>query len=122
MRYKFLEGFLYNDKKKFLYVVDQQNYIFKTLLFNPDSNVSVLSKSSIRNITINDNITDPFLKGSLTILNDGESLERLQTPKNVKEFEPDADILKGYTYRGDGRDLFYLEIIPVENVDESYVN
>ena len=39
MRYKFLEGFLYNDKKKFLYVVDQQNYIFKTLLFNPDSNV-----------------------------------------------------------------------------------
>ena len=120
MRYKFLEGFLYNDKKKFLYVVDQQNYIFKTLLFNPDSNVSVLSKSSIRNITINDNITDPFLKGSLTILNDGESLERLQTPKNVKEFEPDADILKGYTYRGDGRDLFYLEIIPVENVDESY--
>ena len=120
MRYKFLEGFLYNDKKKFLYVVDQQNYIFKTLLFNPDSNVSVLSKSSIRNITINDNITDPFLKGSLTILNDGESLERLQTPKNVKEFEPDADILKGYTYRGDGRDLFYLDIIPVENVDESY--
>ena len=120
MRYKFLEGFLYNDKKKFLYVVDQQNYIFKTLLFNPDSNVSVLSKSSIRNITINDNITDRFLKGSLTILNDGESLERLQTPKNVKEFEPDADILKGYTYRGDGRDLFYLEIIPVENVDESY--
>jgi hypothetical protein len=120
MRYKFLEGFIYDDKKKFLYVVDQQNYIFKTLFFNPDSNVSVLSKSSIRNITINDSIFDPFLKGSLTILNDGESLERLATPKNVKELQPDADLLKGYTYRGDGRDLFYLEIIPVENVDESY--
>jgi len=120
MRYKFLDAFIYNDKKKFLYVVDQQNYIFKTLLFNPDSNVSVLSKSSIRNITINDSIFNPFLKGSLTILNNNESFERLATPKTVKEFEPDADLLKGYTYRGDGRDLFYLEIVPVENVDEGY--
>jgi len=120
MRYKFLEGFIYDDKKKFLYVVDQQNYIFKTLLFNPDSNVSVLSKSSIRNITIKDSIMDPFLKGSLTILNNGESLERLATPKNVKEFDANSDLLKGYTYRGDGRDLFYLEIVPVENVDESF--
>lgn len=120
MRYKFLEGFVYNDKKKFLYVVDQQNYIFKTLFLNPDSNVTVLSKSSIRNITLNDSIFNPFIKGSLTILNNGESLERLNTPKNVKEFNQDADVLKGYTYRGDGRDLFYLEIVPIENIDESY--
>lgn len=120
MRYKFLDGFIYDDKKKFLYVVDQQNYIFKTLLFNPDSNVSVLSKSSIRNITITDNIMKPFTEGSLTILNNGESLERLATPKNVKEFDANSDLLKGYTYRGDGRDLFYLEIVPVENVDESF--
>ena len=30
------------------------------------------------------------------------------------------DILKGYRFRGDGRDFFYIEIIPIENVNDPY--
>lgn len=107
----------YEDR--FSYVIDSEKYIFKTTLFNPDGDVITLTKSSILELNLIDNIFEPWLAGSIIIDNTDDSLERFVTKPEDSEFT-DSKGLKGYTVRGDGRDLLKIEILPLDGDKQDY--
>ncbi len=109
-----------NNSKDNEYIINNQKYIFNLVFLNPDNSLLTLSKNNVKNLTIQDNAFFPFNKLTISFVDDGNAFERLQTNKQETEFSPELDVLKGYRFRGDGRDYFYVEIIPIENVNNPY--
>jgi len=52
------------------------------------------------------------LKAEITLYNDNNAIERT-TPTSL-------NTQKGFTFRGDGRDVLFLEIIPLKSTDKEY--
>tara|TARA_R110001592_G_scaffold333415_2_gene617220 strand:- start:801 stop:2390 length:1590 start_codon:yes stop_codon:yes gene_type:complete len=92
--------------------IDNQFYYIRAALVNPDGERLDLSKGSLYNISLNDNLFDPFLKAEITLYNDNNAIERT-TPTSLNS-------QNGFTFRGDGRDVLFLEIIPLKNTDKEY--
>ena len=92
--------------------IDNQFYYIRAALVNPDGDRLDLSKGSLYNISLNDNLFDPFLKAEITLYNDNNAIERT-TPTSL-------NTQKGFTFRGDGRDVLFLEIIPLKTTDKEY--
>ena len=109
---------VYEDQ--FSYLIDGQKYLFKATLFNPDGDNLTLTKAQVKEIKLYDNIFDPWVKGEITIDNTEQSLERFRANPVDKELQPDATDIKGYTMRGDGRDVVKIEIIPLDSNNEDY--
>lgn len=105
---------LTSNTDNFICMIHDQKYIFKPVFFNPDNNFTVLTKSAIKNIILSDNALNPFRSLNITVINNDNSFERLVESPHLKEFS-DITSKKGYTFRGDGRDFFYFEIIPIED-------
>ena len=63
-------------------------------------------------ISIIDNLFDPFLKAEIMLYNDNNAIERTVAT--------DLNSQKGFTFRGDGRDVLFLEIIPLKSTDKEY--
>ena len=59
MRYDF--DTVYEDQ--FSYIIDNQKYIFKATLFNPDGDNLTLTKSQVKELKLYDNIFQPWIKG-----------------------------------------------------------
>ena len=92
--------------------IDNQFYYIRAALVNPDGDRLDLSKGSMYNISLTDNLFDPFLKAEITLYNDNNAIERtVPTPQNTQN---------GFTFRGDGRDVLFLEIIPLKSTDKDY--
>tara|TARA_R110002126_G_scaffold27390_3_gene92019 strand:+ start:6492 stop:8066 length:1575 start_codon:yes stop_codon:yes gene_type:complete len=92
--------------------IDSQFYHIKAILLNPDGERLDLSKGSLYNISITDDLFDPFLKAEIMLYNDNHSIERtVPTPLNSQN---------GFTFRGDGRDVLFLEIIPLKSTKKDY--
>ena len=108
---------------KFSAIIDKQKYIFKVTLSNPDGTNIVLTKGAVKNLNVIDNILKPWVSSSISIDNTASALERYVTNPVDLELTPDAIAEKGFTFRGDGRDLVQIEIIPLqENSLESDFN
>lgn len=114
----------YNEEtvyeERFAYIIDNEKYIFKATLFNPDGDLLTLTKSSVLELNIFDNIFEPWLKGSIILDNTEDALERFVTPPGDTEFNSNAPKAKGYTVRGDGRDVLKIEIIPLDGNKSDY--
>jgi len=94
------------------YKIDGQFYYIRAVLVNPDGDRLDLSKGALYNISLVDNLVDPFLKAEIMLYNDNHAIERtVPTSENYQ---------KGFTFRGDGRDVIFLEIIPLKSIKESY--
>jgi hypothetical protein len=92
--------------------IDNQFYHIRAVLLNPDGDRLDLNKGALYTISLTDNLFDPFLKAEIMLYNDNHSIERtVPTSLNSQ---------KGFTFRGDGRDVLFLEIIPLKNVKEDY--
>ncbi len=92
--------------------IDNQFYHIRAILVNPDGDRLDLTKGALYNISLADNLFDPFLKAEIMLYNDNHNIERLvPTPLNSQN---------GFTFRGDGRDILFLEIIPLKNSKEDY--
>jgi len=111
MRYSF--NTTYQDQ--FSYLIDNQKYIFKVTMFNPDGDTLVLTKPQIIDLKIYDNIFEPWTYGKISLDNTQQALERFRVTPTDLELQPDAVDAKGYTTRGDGRDFIKIEIIPIKN-------
>jgi len=111
MRYDFQT--LYSEQ--FVYIVDNQKYIFKATLNNPEGDQISLTKSSILNLILNDNLFDPWLSGEIVLDNNEDALERFVTDPTEREFNPKFQKSKGYTVRGDARDFLIIEIVPLDS-------
>lgn len=94
------------------YKIDGQFYYIRAVLINPDGNRLDLSKGALYNINIKDDLFDPFLKAEIMLYNDNHMIERtVPTQLNSQN---------GFTFRGDGRDILFLEIIPLKSVKKEY--
>lgn len=107
--------------ERFSYIIDNEKYIFKATLFNPDGDLVTLTKSSILELNLFDNIFDPWLKGTIILDNTDDALERFVSTPEGTEFT-DKKSQKGYTVRGDGRDLLKIEILPIDGNQQDYNN
>ena len=116
MRYDF--DTVYEDQ--FSYIIDNQKYIFKATLFNPDGDNLTLTKSQVKELKLYDNIFQPWIKGEIIIDNTEQALERFRTNPVDKELKPGSKEIQGYTTRGDGRDFIRIEIIPLNTTDQGY--
>lgn len=114
MRYDF--DTVYEDQ--FSYIIDNQKYIFKATLFNPDGDNLTLTKAQIKELKLFDNIFQPWIKGEVIITNTEQALERFRTNPVDKELKPNSKEIKGYTTRGDGRDFLRIEILPLNTSDQ----
>lgn len=104
-----LNGF---QAKNSSYKIDGQFYYIKAVLLNPDGDRLDLTKNSLYNISLTDNLFDPFLKAEILVYNDNHTIERT-TPTSLNS-------QNGFTFRGDGRDVLFLEIIPLKSTKEEY--
>lgn len=115
MRFDSTINSIFKQDNEFLARIDQQNYIFKNIFFNPDDNLIPLPQQSLKSLTIIDNIFEPFNKGSIIFINNQDAFERFTLTDSDTEFSANKKTNFGsYNYRGDGRDLLFLEIKPTE--------
>tara|TARA_R110000822_G_scaffold11739_4_gene42677 strand:+ start:9355 stop:10929 length:1575 start_codon:yes stop_codon:yes gene_type:complete len=94
------------------YKIDNQFYHIRAVLVNPDGDRIDLTKGALYNISLTDDLFDPFLKAEITLYNDNHTIERT-VPTSV-------NYQNGYTFRGDGRDVLFLEIIPLKSTKKDY--
>lgn len=118
MRFNKTIDSIFTEDSGFTARIDQQNYIFKTIFFNPDDNLVPLPQQSLKTLIVEDNIFEPFNKGSIIFKNNQNAFERFTLTNQDTEFQSNKETKFGsYNYRGDGRDLLYLEIKPTEGDD-----
>ena len=55
--------------ERFSYIIDNEKYIFKVTLFNPDGDLLTLTKSTVLELNLFDNIFDTWLKGTIILDN-----------------------------------------------------
>lgn len=108
-------------EERFTYIIDSEKYIFKATLFNPDGDLVTLTKSNILELNLFDNIFEPWLNGTIILDNTEDALERFVSTPLDTEFT-DKESQKGYTVRGDGRDLLKIEILPIDGNKQDYNN
>ncbi len=113
MRFKELENFTNNNSEIFEAIINDQKYSFLPLFVNPESDVVALTKPSVRRFVINDNVLETFHDAEIDIIDTGNAFERTIINNKITEFDKTASNFKGYNFRGDGRDLFFIEIIPL---------
>ena len=101
-----------SEAKALSYNIDNQFYYIRAVLINPDGETLNLQKGALYNISLKDDLFDPFLKAEIVLYNDNYAIERT--------VPTDLNPQSGFTFRGDGRDVLYLEIIPLKNVKEDY--
>ena len=100
------------EAKAFSNKIDNQFYYIRAVLINPDGDKLNLSKGAFYNISLKDDLFDPFLKAEVILYNDNHAIERT--------VPTDLNIESGFNFRGDGRDILYLEIIPLKNANKDY--
>lgn len=115
MRYDFQTTY----DEQFSYLIDNEKYQFKVILFNPEGDSITLNKSAVLELTVNDVIFEPWVKGSLVLDNTEDALERFVSDPADEEFY-DVQKVAGYTFRGDGRDFIKIEILPIDGTREDY--
>jgi len=111
MRYNFDTFY----EERFSSIIDAQKYLFKVTLFNPEGDRVTLTKKEVKELKLIDNLRDPWVRGTIALDNTEAALERFVTDPKERELQPDITPLKGYTYRGDGRDFIQIEIIPLND-------
>lgn len=112
MRYKIGDTTSFD---RFKYIIDNKYYVFRAILFNADSAVT-LTKTSIKELVIDDNIFNFYLQGHIIVENTDDVIERYVTESVENEFEKNF----GFKVRGDGRDILYLTIIPLIDGQDEY--
>ena len=120
MIYQNLVNLTRNSSEDNEYFINNQKYIIKILFINPDGSLFTLSKNSLKNLEITDNVFKPFNYSSISFKDNDNSFQRLATNQEDIEFNPELNILKGYNFRGDGRDFVFIEMIPVETTNQPF--
>jgi len=113
MRFQELNNFSNKNPEMFEAIISDQKYSFLPMFLNPETDIVVLTKPSVRKLIINDSIFETFHDAQVDIIDTGDSFERTIINNKITELNKTKANFKGFTFRGDGRDLFFLEIIPL---------
>ena len=99
----------------FQVVINKKNYLFRATFANADGYYVSFQKDAILDLKISDIIYTPFMGGHIVIDNTEDVIERYKLSQINKEFvNSNAPDIVGYRTRGDGRDLLYLTMIPLD--------
>jgi len=99
----------------FQVVINKKNYLFKATFANADGYYVTFQKDAILELKLTEVAFNPFIQGYIVINNTEDVIERFKLPQTNKEFTANtAPDIVGYRTRGDGRDLLYLTIIPID--------
>ena len=94
-------------------------FFYNILLFNPDFDVVRIKQASIKNLFIEDDLSNFYHKGYLIYDNKYDTLESLNSLQ--KSYYQNSALMnnlvqgsnsKGYRYRGDARDFLFIDIMP----------
>lgn len=96
--------------------IDDGSYKFILYLYNEDGKVMKLRKGSIVDLTIEDNLLEPFHYGELSFLNPHDTLER----SRYKTVDGNKQFHETWRFRGDCRDFLRFEMHPV--LDDTLTN
>lgn len=104
---------------QFKYLIGNKYYIFRAMLFNADSAV-LLTKTSIKELFLNDNIFNFYLDGYCIIDNTDDVIERYKSDDTDNNANKSTTNNRGFKVRGDGRDILQLTILPLLNGEDQY--
>ena len=119
MRNNQLFSYARENYKRFINLINKKNYFFRVTLINPGNLILDVQKSAVRELSIVDNVYNPFFSGYITIDNTDNSLERFKSDPSLSEFT-DKQTLQSYRVRGDARDILLITILPIEKGKDSY--
>ena len=100
---------LKNEVKPFIFKIENDEYFIRGIFINPNGDKVSITKQNLRSITINDNIHEPFVNAEILMMDTDNSFERTKQGSGVNE-------IKGFNFRGDGKDVFFLQIIPIKDI------
>ncbi len=104
-----------------VYIIDKKKYVVNLVFLNPDGSNLQISKNNVKNLNITDNILFPFDNSSISFVDNDNAFQRLKPDNKDIEFNPEfKEIYNGYNFRGDGRDFLYIEILPIDNENETF--
>lgn len=90
--------------------LDDRVFKFQVFMWNSDNRMAKISRGSIKELVINDNVYEWYHSGYMVISNPKNVLERA-SKKYIGAEEIDVD---PYRFRSDGRDYIYIEMdVPV---------
>jgi len=102
---------LETEAKAFLYQIGSDEYYIRGIFINPNGKTVPITKQSLMEIRIKDSIYDPFTDLSICLMDTDDAFQRTVQGEGGNKIE-------GFTYRGDGKDLFYLEINPIRDTKD----
>lgn len=102
----FLQEYQFND---FPYQINNNFYIFEVSLINYDGRLKVLNPQIIKELVIEDDLTEIFHKGYIILDNKYDSIER--TPI-IQQKDLLSDNLKDFFMKGDCRDVLRVTVLP----------
>jgi len=104
-----------SNYSSFQVVINKKNYLFRATFANADGYYTSFQKDAILDLKLVDVLYTPFMSGHIVINNTEDVIERFKLPQTNKEFvNSNAPDIVGYRTRGDGRDLLYLTLIPLD--------
>lgn len=96
------------EAKSFLYQIGNDEYYIRGVFINPNGDQVPLNKQSLKEIIIKDSIYEPFLDLKIVLIDSDNAFQRTKQGSG-------QNLIKGFNYRGDGKDIFYLEINPIKD-------
>jgi len=103
-----LTEFVEKNSKKTTVSIDNRDWFFTVAITNGKQRI-LLTKSSIQNLVIEEDLFTWYQKGYITVRNKSHHLERSTMPDKLLGKLGLSDV---YKIRGDGRDLIYINISP----------
>lgn len=104
------------------YIIDNQKYNISLFFINPDGSFVSVSKNSVKNLSLYDNVFNPHIKSSISFVDEADSFQRYVPDVISSEFNENLSLLKGYNFRGDGRDFLFVQIIPIDSPTSKSIN
>lgn len=114
---KELNEFVDDWAKRNTISIDNRDWFFCVAIDN-GKNRTLLTKSTIEALVIEDDLFEWYTKGYITITNDESSLERTVGPEKLLEL---VGMDPGYKIRGDGRDIISINITPKLSTLNSFI-
>jgi len=101
----FLQEYQFHD---FPYQINNNFYIFEVSLVNYDGRLKVLNPQAIKELVIEDDLTNIFHKGYIVLDNKYDSIERTPVIQDITSTQNIAD----FFMKGDCRDILRVTVLP----------
>jgi len=114
---------LTNNSSEFRAIINNNPYRFNIGLFTSDGRYQQLKLGAINKLVLVDNFTNFYHKGYVVLNNSFDAIERMIDFKNQENLTSNSNSFKpekGFIFKGDSRDVFFVDIMPVLTEETSF--